>query len=760
MPLSKLCKPLRRCKDVYMSDHLNSTWIGDPIDRVDGRLKVTGAAKYAAEYEVPGLTYGVLVSATVAKGRIKTIDTGAAERAPGVLSVITHLNAPKVPGYDEGANPAKGPTKGKGLRIFNSDRIFFNGQPIALVIADTFERALFASSLVKAQYEKEAAHTDLALLKDEAKAPGNNKDYTRGLVDAFRTAPVKIEAEYILPREVHNPMELHAITVVWEGDEKVTVFDKTQGVKATQRSIMDAFHLKQENVQVNAPFVGGAFGSALRTWPHEIAALMGAKKTGRPLKLVLSRDQMFMLVGYRPYTWQRIGLGATPDGKLVGITHEAIGETSSYEDFTEGTVAISKALYACPNVTTKYKIVPVDLSTPTWMRGPGEATGAFALESAMDELAYALKMDPLEFRLRNYAETDPERNLPFSSKYLREAYQTGAEMIGWKTRRMEPGQLKDGPWLIGYGMGTGLFGAGRGRATVLARLVNDGTALLQTAVTDIGPGTATAMVKIASDLLGLPPGKIRYAIGASDLPDAPTQGGSTIMSTVGPAVYEACTALKAKLAGLAAKSGNQQFAEAKAEALVLQNGQISLIGKEGTALSFVDILNKNDLPFVEVTQESRPNGAERQQYAFYSFSVHFAEVRINPLTGVVQLSRIVTGADSGTIISEKTARSQMVGGVVGGIGMALMEEGVVDARNGRYVNNNFADYHVPVHADVPHIDTFFVNKPDPHMNPTGAKGMGEIALIGFAAAVANAVFNATGKRIRELPITPDKIIVS
>ncbi|HWJ92830.1 MAG TPA: molybdopterin cofactor-binding domain-containing protein, partial [Flavisolibacter sp.] len=359
-------------------------FFADDGDRVTGRAVVTGSAKYAAEYEIPGLTYGVLVGSTIASGTINTIDSKAAEQAPGVLGVISHLNAPKVPGYDQGGNPVKGPVGGKGLQVFNDNIIRFSGQPVALVVADSFERAVYAASLVKIQYKKEAHHTNLKEAID-AVAPVEGpryKDNVRGEMDAYKNAPVKIESEYVIPLEVHNPMELHAIIAVWEGEDKVTVYDKTQGVKATQRSIMQAFKLPEENVKVNAQYVGGAFGSALRTWPHEIAALIGAKKLGRPLKLVLGRDQMFTMVGYRPYTIQKIGIGASADGKLTGITHEAISQTSTYEEFTEGTVNISRLLYACPNVTTRYRIYPLHLSTPTWMRGPGEATGAFALESA------------------------------------------------------------------------------------------------------------------------------------------------------------------------------------------------------------------------------------------------------------------------------------------------------------------------------------------------------------------------------------------
>ena len=728
----------------------------DDDDRVTGKAVVTGKAKYAAEHEVKDVTYGVLVGSTIAKGTIAAIDTKAAEKAPGVLAVITHLNSPKVPGYDAGGNPVKGPTGGKGLEVFNGNTIYFNGQPIALVIADTFERATYAASLIKAQYNKEEHQTDFTQLGKSVNALEGNRyrDNIRGEADAWKNAPVKIEVEYIVPIEVHSPMELHATIAIWDGDDKVTVYEKTQGVKSTQRSIMNAFKLKEENVQVYAPFVGGGFGSGLRTWPHAIAAVIGAKKVGKPVKLILTRDQMFMMVGYRPYTVQKIGIGADGNGKLIGLTHEADSITSMYEEFNEGSVNVSRILYACPNVTTRYKVFPLNLSTPTWMRGPGEATGTFALESALDELAYALNMDPIELRLRNYAETDPENKKPYSSKFLKEAYQLGADKIGWKERNPKPASMKEGEWLIGYGMGTGVFGAGRGTAKALARIYADGTLIVQSAVSDSGPGTATSMTLIASQAMGIPTNKVSFELGDSSLPPGPTQGGSSTTSTLGSAVDDVCKALQKKLAELVVKSSGWQ--SLKPEELIFENGMI-LSPDKSQKIPYIDVLKQNGLNQLEVTEESKRSD-EMSKYVAYSYSVHFVKLLVHPVTGVIKINRVVTACDAGKIVSPKTAESQVIGGVVGGIGMALMEEGVIDNRYGRWVNNNFADYHVPVQADVPHIEALFVNKPDPILNPVGAKGMGEIALIGFAAAVANAVYHATGKRIRELPITLDKLI--
>ncbi|MFN2457606.1 MAG: xanthine dehydrogenase family protein molybdopterin-binding subunit, partial [Chitinophagaceae bacterium] len=496
------------------------------------------------------------------------------------------------------------------------------------------------------------------------------------------------------------------------------------------------------------------------TWPHAIAACIGAKKTGKPLKLVLNRSQMFTLVGYRPHALQKIGLGATTDGKLIGITHEAISHTSNYEEFTEGIVNMSRFMYACPNVNTRYKVYPLNMSTPTWMRGPGEATGSFALESALDELAYELKIDPIELRLRNYAETDPQRNLPYTSKFLKEAYQLGRDKIGWDSRNPTPRSMKEGELLVGYGISSGVFNASRGTAKALARLNNDGTLLLQSAVADSGPGTATAMTQVASTATGIAANRITFELGDSSYPPGPTQGGSTTTSTLGSAVHDASVALKKKIIELAKENAvfhTTEIHSAKPEDFVFEGGNILLAANRSKKLSFADVLKGAGLTQLEVTEESK-GSEELKKYASYSYSVHFAKVLVNPVTGVVRVARVVSVGDAGKIISPKTAEGQMIGGVVGGIGMALMEEGIVDHRYGRWVNNNFADYHVPVQADVPHIEALFVNKPDPILNPIGAKGMGEIALIGFAAAVANAVYHATGKRIRELPITPDKLI--
>jgi xanthine dehydrogenase YagR molybdenum-binding subunit len=736
-------------------------FFADELERVDGKAKVTGKAQYAYEYNIPNLCYGVIVGSTIAKGTITALDTKSAERAPGVLSVISHLNIPKLPGYEPPKDADTLPPIRKGFKPFENNMVRFNGQPIALVVADTFERAVYAASLVKAQYQKEEHHTDL---REETKngkpLEGNSyRDYVRGEADAWKNAPVKIEAEYEMPYEVHLPMEMHGLTAVWEGNDKVTVYEKTQTLSGTQGSIARIFGIPPANVHVISQYVGGAFGSAGNTWPHSIATVIAAKQLQRPVKLSLSRDQMFMMVGYRPKAIQKFGMGTSSDGKLIGITHEAWANTASYAEFREGIVSTSRSLYACPNVNTRYKVYPLDLSQPTYMRGPGETTGMYALECAIDEMANALNMDPLEFRLLNYSENDPERNRPHSSKFLKEAYQMGSEAIGWKNRSKQTASMKEGEWQVGYGMGTGVFGSGRGAAKVGVKFLADGTLILQSGVTDMGPGTATAMIKLASETFGIPASKIKFEMGDSDLPPGPGQFGSQTTSALGSAVNSASESWRKKMVEVAKGTSffhTEKIHTADLKDFKFEGGNITLLEEPAKKLSYGELLNYAGLKQIELLEDSQR--VTQDKYSTYAYAAHFVKVLVHPATGVIKFSKIVSVVDGGKIVSENTARSQVIGGVVSGIGMALMEEGVIDQRYGRWVNNNFADYHVPVHADVPHIDVLFVNKPDPIVNPIGSKGIGEVTMVGFASALANAVFHATGKRLRDLPITPDKLI--
>ena len=734
--------------------NLSETFFADD-DRVDGLAKVTGKATFSAEFKPAGLTHGVFVCSTIAKGAIKQLNIYEAKKAPGVIDIIYHLNCPDVPGFkpvDRTTNPnARSFT---GLKVFYNNMVVSNGQPIALVIADTYERAVHAASLVKVEYIKENAETDFEKNKFNDKLLKSRPDYVRNQKDAWATAEVKLEEEYTMPIETHNPMEMHATIAIWEGG-KLTVYDKSQGPKNVQGELARLFAIDEKNVKVITEFVGGAFGSGLRSWPHVHAAVIASKKLNRPVKVTLNREQMFTMVGYRPQCWQKIGIGASKDGKLTGIAHHAVSNTSSYEDFTEGISSVSQYLYDCPNVFTTYKILPLDVNTPTWMRGPGPASGCFALESALDELSYKLNIDPIELRLINNAEIHPQSKLPWTTKFLKECYALGKEKIGWHKRPTTPGSLKEDGMLVGYGMAVGVFGAGRNAATAKGILKNDGSLLLQSAVSDMGPGTSTAMVKIGSEQMGLDEKKVRFELGDTDFPTGPTQGGSGSATAVGSAVIAVCDGIKLSLKEMTIESV-AAFKNLKPDDIKYENGK--LVAANNTAsIHFMDLLKEAGKPELQVSKNST-GFAQRDKYATNSFSVHFVKLHVHPVTGVIKLKHMVSAADAGKIISEKTARSQMVGGAVGGIGMAMTEETLIDHRYGRYINSNFVDYHVPVHADVPPMDIVFPNQPDYIISPTGAKGIGEIALVGVAPAILNAVYNATGKRVRDLPVTPDKVL--
>ncbi len=726
-------------------------------DRVDGEAKVTGKARFTAEHQIPNLAHAVFVSSTIAKGSVKNMYLYEAKNAPGVLDIIYYLNCPVVPGFkpaDTLKNP--GARDFTGFKVFYNNIIVCNGQPIAMVIADTYERAVHAASLVKLEYNKEEPETDFEKNKFNDKILKTRGDYKRGDADGWKNAEVKIEEEFSIPIETHNPMEMHSTTAVWDGDNKLKVYDKSQGPKGVQGELARLFALEEKNVQVITEYVGGAFGSGLRSWPHVQAAVIAAKKIKRPVKLTLNREQMFSMVGYRPYSWQKIGIGADKNGKLAGITHHAVSNTSKYEDFQEGIVNVSQFLYACPNVTTGYKILPLDVNTPTWMRGPGPASGCFALECALDELSYKLNIDPIELRLINNAEVHPHSKLPWTTKYLKECYELGKEKISWHKRPATPASLKEDGMLVGYGMGVGVFGAGRGGATAKAILKSDGSLVLQSAVSDMGPGTSTAMVTIAAEQMGIPGDKIKFELGDTEFPTGPTQGGSGSATTVGTAVITVCDEVKKTLKQMAVEN-IPSFKKYKVEELNYEKGNLFAANDKSIIINFTELLKQCGKPELQVSKTSE-RYAQQDKYVANSFSVHFVKLHVHPVTGVIKTKQIVSVADAGKIISEKTARSQMIGGAVGGMGMAMMEETLMDHRYGRYINSNFADYHVPVHADVPPIDVLFVNKPDNIISPTGAKGIGEIAIVGFAPAFANAVYNATGKRIRQLPITPDKLI--
>ncbi len=714
--------------------------IGTPVSRVDGPAKVTGHAPYAAEFAPTGLAYAAIVESTIPAGRVTAMDTTAAARAPGVILVLTHRNAPTLPYQPAKERPAVEPVSGDQLRVFQDAEVMFSGQPIGLVVAETQAQAEYAASLVRVAYDRDTApltRFDPARSRptsEAAEKKGRGPETTQGDPDgAFAAAAVRVEGTYVQPREHHNAMEPHATVALWEGDH-LTLWSKTQWVDNERDEIARVFGIPAESVRVINPFVGGAFGSALRTWPHVTLAALGARQAGRPVRLELTRRQLYQSVGFRPHTEQRVALGADRDGQLAALIQEAVGQTSTYEEFAEATLDVPAVTYACPNRRTRYRLVEMHTNSPCPMRGPGHATGLLAQEIAMDELAAALGMDPAEVRLRNYAERDPKKDLPWSSKALRACYRMGAERFGWSKRTPEPRSMRAGRDLVGLGMATAINPAPRYPAQASATLFVDGTAVVRSATSDMGPGVYTSMTQIAADALGLPLGQVRFELGDTALPKAQEHGGSTTLASIGSAVRDACQALRATLDDLARSQG-------------------------GDATDHASLLRRAGLARLDADGSAKP-GDEQQTHARYSFGAVFAEVRVDPDFGTVRVPRIIGAYDIGRVVNPKLAHSQCIGGMVGGLGMALLEEAEWDPRFGRVMNANLAEYLVPVCADVIELDAVFVPGEDTIMNPLGVKGVAELGLCGVAPALANAIWHATGKRVRELPITPDRLLMA
>jgi xanthine dehydrogenase YagR molybdenum-binding subunit len=700
--------------------------IGAPMNRVDGRLKVTGGARYAAEYPLPNIAHAVIITSTIAKGRVKQIDASSLGESMGVLAVLTPQNAPRLAGD---APTMRRPT------LLQDDVVHYNGQPIGLVVADTFEHAMAAAQMVTVRYETQTPLLDINTAPknppETVKPLGGPRTTKRGDVAAgLASAAMRVDETYTTPIENHNAMEVHSTTASWDGDQ-LTLYESTQGISSVRTAVAKAFGLAPDHVRVVSFFTGGGFGSKGGPWSHEVLAAMAARTVKRPVKLVLTRRQMFGPVGGRPHTIQHLTLGAMKDGTLTAVRHASISNTSTLEDWVEPSTSQTRMLYASPNLETQYDLVRLNVGSPTFMRAPGESSGTFALESAMDELAYALHMDPVELRVKNYAETDPESGHPWSSKSLRECYKLGAEKFGWSKRTPAPRSMRDGRMLIGWGMATATYPARRQAAGATARLMPDGMVVVQAGTQEIGCGTYTVMSQIAADALGIPVERVRFELGDTSFPENPASTGSVTAASTGTAVHETAAALAAKIEQLAPGG----------------------LAKNSVA----DVIAKNGGAPVEVTINSRP-GQEQQQYSMHSFGAVFAEVRVDPDLAMVRVPRIVTAHGVGKVLNEKTARSQIQGGVVWGIGMALLEETHVDPHSGRYVNSDLAEYHVPVNADVGTIDVNFIDEQDAHVNPIGVKGAGEIGITGVAAAIANAVYHATGKRVRDLPIRLERVL--
>lgn len=737
-------------------------YVGRAKSRVDGPLKVSGLARYAAEYGAPDLAYAAVVPSAIAKGRITALDVSAARAAPGVIEVLSHENKLAFPDDDEPFKNDMVAVPGSPFRPFRDDQIHYSGQAIALVVADTHENARYAATLVKASYAAETPNVDVAASASHYQPPEPRDGIPptpepRGdAAGAFAGAPIKVSADYRVVAEHHNPMELQATTVVWEGDGRLLVHNKTQGVVNPKNYICSVFGLDEEKVRFVSPFVGGAFGMALRPHYDVFLAVMASLKLERSIRLVLTRGQMFTM-GWRPDCLQTVAFGAEAGGRLTSIQHHAIQATSQYEDYQEPIVNWSGFLYDCDNVALKYELGKVDTPTPSDMRAPGATTGVFALECAMDELAYAAKVDPVELRLMNYSDRDKNDDKPFSSKELREAYRLGAERFGWSKRTPEPRSMQEGRELIGYGMATGCWEAMTMPHKARATLAADGTLEVACATADIGTGTYTILAQIGADALGLNIADVTSKVGDTALPMAPVEGGSWAAASAGSAVKVTCETLKAELLKHARGLDNSPLANAALDHVVFANGRIALASDPSKAVSFVDILKGAGLDSLNADGGFAPDEDFAKKYAGYTHAACFVEVRVDEELGVVRLARVVSAVAAGKILNPLTARSQILGGVVMGCGMALHEETLWDKTLGRVMNANLGEYHVPAHADIPAIDVIFVDEED-GSNPLGVKGLGEIGIVGTAAAVTNAIFHATGKRVRELPITIDKLL--
>jgi xanthine dehydrogenase YagR molybdenum-binding subunit len=722
--------------------------IGAPLTRVDGSLKVTGQAKYAAEFDIPNLAYAVMVESTIASGRVADIDTSRAERSPDVIAVLTPKSALRLPGAE------------KRVSVLQNYDVNYNRQPIAVVVAKSFHAAQCAAGLINARYEPSPPKLDfVAGFPSSYPGSHNNEpgDLSWGDVDAgLAQAEIKIDQIYTTPIEHHCPMEPHATIAQWDGDQ-LTLHDATQNIFGAKQYLAKMFGISEDNVRVISLFVGGAFGCKGQVWSHVVLAAMAAKQAGRPVKLVLDRPQMFGPVGARPQTHQRLILGATREGKLTAIRHEVHTNTSVLEDYLESSAFPTRVMYACANVSTSHRLVQLNLGTPTYMRAPGVATGTYALEVGMDELAYELKVDPLKLRLLNYTDVDPHTKKPFTEKSLRECYARAADRFGWSKRTPEPRSMRKGSSLVGWGMATETYPANSMPAEAVVRYLPSGRVFVGSGTEEIGNGMYTIMTQVAADTLGVPTEIVDANLGDTNLPKAPLAAGSMSSASVMPAVKAAAEDARAKLVDLAIADRKSPVYGATAADVAIQDGKIAHKSAAGRSESFASLIARNGNRPVEGRGKAAPS-KDLDQYSHHSFGAIFAEVLVDPDLGMVRVPRIVAVYDVGKILNAKTATSQFIGGIVWGVSLALHEDTYVDERTGRIANANLADYRVPVNADIGEIDVSAIDAPDTKLNSLGARGIGEIGITGTGAAIANAVFHATGKRVRDLPITPDKLL--
>jgi xanthine dehydrogenase YagR molybdenum-binding subunit len=732
--------------------------IGQPLTRRDGILKVTGAARYAADNHPPGMLYAVLAVSSIARGRVLSLDIAAAKAHPGVVEVMTPANKPPL-AHDPDA-------KFHGfmfrLELLQNDRVRYANQAIAVVIAETLEAATEGAALLAPTYETEAARVGLDSAESftpPAVGVGHPAKVQHGDVEAgLAAAAVKIEATYETAPQYHNAMEPHAMVAAWDGD-RLSIDTPTQGLAMAVGRVAGLFGIAPENIHIRSPFLGGGFGSKGFLSGPQILGIMAARLVGRPVKLVLRREHMYGPVGHRAATRQTLRLGTDTQGGLTALDHHTKTASSTFDDFFEPASDASHTLYATPNLSTSHEAVRLDTGTPLFMRAPGEATGSIALESAIDEMAQACGMDPLAFRLKNYAEVEPVSGRPFSSKALRECYAQGAARFGWERRPLAPRQMRDeAGLLVGWGMGTATFPALMFQAQARAVLREDGTGVMETGAHDMGQGAWTAFAQIAADSLGLDLDKIEFRAGTSDLPDAGIAGGSAHTATAGMAIHGAGADVIAKLADIAMNDKRSALYGAGNAGVLARDGRLHRRDDESRSESYVDILHRAGLAQIEGSGKSASDPAAQSTYAMHAHGVVFAEVKVDPDLGQIRATRLVGAFAAGRVINPRLVRSQYYGGMIWGVSFALHEAAVMDKRSGRPMNPNLAEYHVPVNADVPSLEAILVDEHDPYVNALGIKGVGEIGITGSAGAVANAVWHATGVRVRRFPITLDRLL--
>lgn len=742
-----------------------STAIGRPVDRVDGTAKVTGAAQYTAEIALPNLVHAAIVGATIPSGRVLGIDTARAYAAGGVLAVLTHQNLPKV-----AAQPRLLPSlvgaaaPGESFFPMQDDVVHYAGQPVAVVVADSHERAQFAASLLTVTYERSASTTTIDEGRDVAYEPEKlfggllPARSARGDVAAgLAGAEVRVDATYRFAANHHNPLEPSATTAVWDGG-RLTIYDSTMGIRATQLTVAQLLGLPLSDVRVITHFVGGGFGSKAMTWPHVTLAAMAARHVGRPVRLSLTRPQTFTSNGHREEQEQSVTLGATRDGRLTAIRHHKLSIGSPFDDWAEPATNVTSQLYACPNYEGVHRLIRGNTITPTFTRAPGEAVGVFTLEAAMDELAYEIGMDPVELRLRNRTDVDPHGN-PWSSDGLADCLRLGAERFGWAGRDPAPRSRRDGDWLIGSGMATAGYPVALFMPTqrARARLYADGSVVVQAATQEIGTGVLTAMSQVAADGLGVPLDAVRFEAGDTDLPNTSATVGSSGAGMVSAAVYAATTALRDQLIGMAVADAGSPLHGVDPAAVEVRDGRMVLRDQPGTGESYGDLLLRNHLADVEAPGSWTPPPLDTP-HGLLTFGAQFAEVAVDPQLGTVRVRRMLGVFAPGRVLNRKLARSQLMGGMLWGLGQALLEGNRMDPRHGRWGAINLGEYLVPVNADAPEVTVEFVEVTDEVVNPLGVKGVGEIGQVGAAAAIANAVFHATGRRVRQLPITAELVM--